>query len=323
MYKTPFTITPLILTTSTRIQEILGELKTSTLVKPPLKLRKENKIKTVHHSLAIEGNALTQEQVTALFEKKRVIGPEKDITEIQNALGLYDILERLDPMKEKELLKAHSLLMKGLIKTPGKYRSTNVGIMKGKSVGHIAPQAKMVPGLMKDLFEFLKTPDGLPLLIKACIFHYEFEFIHPFENGNGRMGRLWQQLILMKHSPIFQYLSVEGLIHKKQKQYYKVLEACDKSGDSTVFIEFSLDIIQEVLEGFIKDYRPKKITARDRIQSALETFVRREFSRKQYHEINKSISLPTASRDLASAVKEGLLVRIGDKALTRYKSVKE
>ncbi len=159
MYKPPFSITPEILALSIEIQDILGELKTSSLIKPSIKLRKENKIKTVHHSLAIEGNTLTEEQITALLEKKRVVGSKKQIQEVQNALMLYDDINILNPFSEKDLLKSHGMLMQGLVESSGRYRSTNVGIIKGNKVGHVAPQAKGVSGHMKDLFSFIKTKD--------------------------------------------------------------------------------------------------------------------------------------------------------------------
>jgi Fic family protein len=318
MKNPPFELTLKILKLCSDIQEIIGEFKTTSHSKPSVKLRKENKIKTVHHSLAIEGNTLTESQVTALLENKRVSGPKKQIQEVVNALELYDQISSLDPLKEKDLLKAHSILMRDLIERPGKYRQSNVGIMKGKTISHIAPQAKMVPALMKSLFAFLKGNKEIPMLIKACVFHYELEFIHPFEDGNGRMGRLWQQSILMKHSSILEYVSVETLIHKRQKDYDKTLEACDKAGNSTQFIEFCLELILESLNSLQNIYRPQKITGPERVAAALNS-LKNGFSRKDYLDFHKDISTATGSRDLADAVKEGILKRIGDKALAIYK----
>lgn len=318
MKNPPFELTLKILKLSSDIQEIIGEFKATSHSKPSVKLRKENKIKTVHHSLAIEGNTLTEEQVTALLENKRVFGPKKQIQEVVNALELYEKISTIDPLKESDLLKAHSILMKDLIEKPGKYRLTNVGIIKGKKISHVAPQAKIVPELMKGLFSFLKGNKDIPMLIKACVFHYELEFIHPFEDGNGRMGRLWQQSILMKHSEILEYVSVETLIHKKQKDYYNTLEKCDKAGTSTLFVEFCLELILESLRTFQNEYRPQKITGSGRIESALEA-LGDGFSRKDYLQFHKEISTATASRDLADAVKDGILKRIGDKAMATYK----
>lgn len=323
MHNPPFKLTPKILNLVSEIQETLGELKSTILIKPSVKLRKENKIKTVRHSLAIEGNVLSEDQITALVDKRKVIGPKKQIQEVVNALSLYESLNELGPFNGRDLLKAHALLMKNLGIEEGKYRSRNVGILKGSKIGHVAPQAKIVPELMKNLFGFLKTKNDIPNLIKGCIFHYELEFIHPFEDGNGRMGRLWQQLILMKHSPIFEFVSVETLIHQKQETYYKVLEACDKAGDSTLFIEFSLEIIREALNEFKEKFRPAKATGKTRITAALEHFGKAEFTRKDYLNFHKNISSATASRDLAEAFEDGLVHRKGEKALAVYKGIKK
>lgn len=319
MDKPPFSISPKILHLTSQIQEIVGELKPHSLVKPSVKLRKENKIKTIHHSLAIEGNSLTEEQVTALVENKRVLGPKVQVDEVVNAISLYENLSAFNPAHEKDLMKAHARLLKGLVKNPGKYRSGAVGIFKGTKVSHVAPPAKQVPSLMKDLFIFLNKNKETPWLIKACVFHYELEFIHPFEDGNGRMGRLWQQLLLMKQSPVFEFNSVETLIHKKQSQYYKVLEQCDLSGESTAFIEFSLELILASLEGFRDSFQPLKAKASDRIQAALDHFGAKEFTRKDYIQLHKGVSTATASRDIANAVQDGLLKKEGDKALASYK----
>jgi Fic family protein len=319
MYKPPFQITPKILKLVAQIHEIIGELKGHEMTKPSVKLRRENKIKTVHHSLAIEGNSLTEEQVTAILENRRVLGPQKQIVEVRNAVELYDRVSSLDAFKEKDLLKAHQILMKDLVPSAGKFRSGQVGVFKGSKVSHMAPPVKQVPKLVKDLFDFLKKDAETSLLIKACVFHYELEFIHPFEDGNGRMGRLWQQLILMKHASLFEYVPVETLIHKKQALYYKVLEACDKSGDSTAFIEFSLEMIFLSLQDFQNIYRPTKASGGDRVMAALAHFSTKSFSRKDYMNFHKGISTATASRDLNSAVEEGLLKKDGEKSLTKYR----
>lgn len=320
MEKPPFQITASVLNLASSIQEIVGELKVHSLTRPSIKLRKENKIRTIHHSLAIEGNSLSEEQITAILENKRVHGSKTQILEVKNALTLYDDLSSYNPTNEKDLLRAHRVLMTGLVDKPGRYRSKQVGVFNGVKVAHMAPSAKLVPSLMTHLFDFLKKDKEIPWLLKACVFHYELEFIHPFEDGNGRMGRLWQQLLLMKHSPIFEYISAESLIHKRQKDYYRVLEQCDKKGESTLFIEFSLENILQSLKEFRKDFRPTKATGNDRIQYALEYFGKQSFSRKDYMELHKGISTASASRDLALAVSQGLLKKTGDKALAVYSS---
>lgn len=319
MYKPPFQINSQILRDVSQIQELLGEMKSFSLVKPSIKLRKENKIRTIHHSLAIEGNTLTTDQISALLERKRVMGPKNQIHEVMNALELYDRISEFNPLKEKDFLKAHNVLMRGLVKNVGKYRSGNVGVFKGTKISHVAPSARQVPNLMSDLFVFLNKDKDTHSLIKACVFHYELEFIHPFEDGNGRMGRLWQQLLLMKHAPLFEFVPVETLVHAQQKKYYKTLEKCDMEGESTAFIEFSLGLILESLKNFLDIYRPARPQKSDRIGFALEEFGDIEFSRQDYLRLHKDISTATASRDLALAVKEKILKKVGDKALARYR----
>jgi Fic family protein len=319
MNKPPYSITSRILNLTGEIHEAIGELKNLAVSKPSIKLRKENKIKTIHHSLAIEGNTLTEKQITAILDNKRVLGPERQILEVKNALAAYDRLSELDPVKEKDLLKAHKLLMKGLVKKSGCYRSSQVGIFKGTKVSHVAPQAKQVPELMGKLFHFLKDREA-SWMIKACVFHYELEFIHPFEDGNGRMGRLWQQLLLMKYSKIFEYISTETITHKKQKAYYSVLEKCDRSGDSTLFIEFSLQGILESLNEFKTGHAISKPRASDRIKFALDHFKNSSFSRKDYLSLFPEISTATASRDLALATESGFLVKTGDRVKSVYRA---
>ncbi len=319
MHKPPFQITAKILALSSQIQELIGELKNYAQVKPSVKLRRENKIRTIHYSLAIEGNLLSEEQITALLENKRILGPKNQILEVMNALELYESLIKFNPAKENDLLKAHGILLKGLVKKAGVYRSTAVGVFKGAKVSHMAPSAKQVPKLMGDLFSFLNKDKETPWLIKACVFHYELEFIHPFEDGNGRMGRLWQQLLLMRQSPFFEFTSVETLIHKKQLRYYKILEQCDSKGDSTTFVEFSLELILKSLKEFKQKYRPSKPKASDRIEFAIEKFDAEEFSRKDYLQLHQGLSTATASRDLAEATSKGLLKKKGDKILAVYK----
>lgn len=300
----------------TAISEKLGEINASYLYKPATELRKKNRIKTIQSSLEIEGNTLTEEQITALLENKRIIAPQKDIVEVQNAIKVYEQLNQFNPYQLKALEKAHSVLMNGLIDHPGKLRTTNVGIVKGSKVEHIAPGGAMVKGLMKDLFEYLKKDTDL-ILIKSCVFHYEFEFIHPFIDGNGRMGRLWQTLILMQKYPVFEYLPVESLIKQKQTEYYNKLSESDKKGHSTPFIEFMLEIILESLTGLLQSQSVILHTT-DRIDLFKEKIGKIKFTRKDYMQLFKNISAPTASRDLKWAVNEGILTKFGELRLTEY-----
>lgn len=259
---------------------------------------------------------MTEEQITAILENKRVVGPEKDILEVLNALEVYKNINKLKPYDEKDFLNAHKLLLQKLIQNPGKYRNQGVGIVKGSKVEHIAPPFEKVPYLMKDLFKYLKDKSELSL-IKSCVFHYEMEFIHPFLDGNGRMGRLWQTLILMQDYPFFEFLPFETLISKNQEEYYKALSQADKEGKSTKFIEYMLRIIDNSLAELLEN-SSKKLSDEDRIQIFLEQN-NNEFTRKDYLNYFKEISSATASRDLKNAVENNLIVKNGDKKTTTYR----
>ena len=314
--KPPYEITPKILKLITSISEKIGEVKANFLNKPSPKLRKQNRIKTIHSSLKIEGNTLTEEQITALLENKRVIGPKKDVAEVLNAIEIYEHLEQYNPTNEESFWKAHQNLMKGLINDAGKYRRQSVGIVKGSKVEHLAPPFENVPFLMKDLFEYLKKSDEIQL-IKSCVFHYEMEFIHPFLDGNGRMGRLWQTLILMEKYPVFEFLPFETLISNDQDKYYKALAESDKSGQSTKFIEYMLNVIDISISELLK-FNNRTFNEKDR----LEYFVslnKSEFTRKDYMDIFKDISSATASRDLKKGAELNLFEKIGEKNKTIYR----
>jgi len=301
------------------ISEKIGEINAAHLYKPTTELRKKNRIKTIKFSLEIEGNTLSEEQITALLENKRVIAPKKDILEVQNAIKVYEQLHKYDPFQLTDLNKAHSVLMNGLIENAGKLRTKNVGVVKGSKVQHLAPNGSMVKGLLNDLFDYLKKDKDLPL-IKSCVFHYEFEFIHPYMDGNGRMGRLWQTLILMQQYPVFEFLPIEHLIKEKQVEYYAKLSEADKKGHSTPFVEFMLEIIIEALEELLQSQN-KTLYTNDRIQLFKERVGKKDFSRKDYLLNFKNISAPTASRDLKWAVEQNILKKIGDQRLTKYKFV--
>src|SRR5665647_567498 len=314
--KPPYQITHSILLRTASISEKIGAIKSYFLERPSPLLRKQNKIKTIHSSLKIEGNTLTQEQITAIIENKQVIGPQKDINEVLNAVKVYDRLSLFDPYSSKSFLSAHKLLLDGLIENPGKYRNQNVGIFQGSRVAHIAPPSENVPLLMKDLFSFLKSKDEMTL-IKSCVFHYETEFIHPFLDGNGRMGRLWQTVILMKEYPVFEYLPFETLISHTQNEYYDVLSKCDNKGDSTEFIEYMLSIINSSLSELLS-LNNRLVTDIERIDYFI-SLGKSEFSRKDYMNVFRNLSSSTASRDLKKGVDLNLFSRIGDKNKTLYR----
>jgi len=314
--KPPYLLTSEIVKFISSISEKIGEVNATYLIKTNPTLRKQNQIKTIHSSLSIEGNTLTEEQITAILENKRVIGPEKDILEVLNALEVYKNINKLRPTNENDFLNAHKLLLQKLILNPGKYRNQSVGIVKDSKVEHIAPPFENVPYLMKDLFEYLKDKSELTL-IKSCVFHYEMEFIHPFLDGNGRMGRLWQTLILIQDYPIFEFLPFETLIAKNQEEYYKALAKADKEGKSTKFIEYMLKIIDQSLSELLEN-SVKKLSEDNRIEIFLE-FNNQAFSRKDYMSYFKDISSATASRDLKNAVQNQLIVKNGDKKTTTYR----
>jgi len=313
--KPPYEITPKILKLISSISEKIGEVNANYLSKQSPQLRKQNRIKTIHSSLQIEGNTLTEEQITALIENKRVIGPEKDVLEVLNAIKVYEKLEEYEFSSDKSFLKAHLQLMNGLIESAGKYRKQGVGIVKGTNVEHIAPPYENVPHLMKDLFEYLKDSDELTL-IKSCVFHYEMEFIHPFLDGNGRMGRLWQTLILMAEYPVFEFLPFETLISKTQDEYYKSLALSDKSGKSTIFIEYMLGVIEKSLETLL-NYNNRILKDIDRLEYFLKLGIK-EFNRKDYMNIFKNLSTATASRDLKKGMEMNVFESVGEFNKTKY-----
>jgi len=241
-YSPPFTITPAILSLVAEIAGEVGRLGAVTDSGSVPKLRRENRIRSIHASLAIENNTLSLDQVTAVISGKRVLGQPREIQEVKNAFAAYEVMSSWKPSAVKDLLAAHRLMLQAIEDHAGKFRTRAVGIAQGKRIVHLAPPADRIPGLMKDLLGWLKRTDAHPL-IASCVFHYELEFIHPFTDGNGRMGRLWQTLILSQWNPLFAYLPVESVIRDRQAEYYRVLAACDKAGNSTAFIQFMLDAL--------------------------------------------------------------------------------
>ena len=259
----------------------------------PLKLRRANKIKTIQSSLAIEGNTLSVKQVTDILDGKRVIAPLREIQEVKNAIAAYDLFDELDPYSSKDLLKAHKVMMSALIDEPGKFRSGSVGVFDGKRALHIAPPAEFVPVQIKDLFKWLKSaPDHL--LIKSCVFHYEFEFIHPFADGNGRLGRLWQSLILTKLHPLFQHLPVETMVHDKQMDYYRAINASSAANDSGIFADFML---AEILNA-LKQHTAEEVAGSD--NPVLDFILRHPGSRA--NQISEALNIPlrTIQRELSN-----------------------
>ncbi len=246
-YKPPYEINSNIIDLISKISLNIGKLEALKNKTSLVRLRKINQIKTITGTLQIEGNTLDEERITALLEGKRVLGKVDEIAEANGAIALYKMLDDLNYKEEKELLKSHKILMQELLKNAGKYRTSDVGIGGKDGVVHIAPPNSHVPKLMNDLFLWLNTTKDHPLVI-SCVFHYEFEFIHPFVDGNGRMGRFWQSLILYNWNKYFSIIPIESIIRDKQEEYYKILEICGNEAQSTAFIEFVLQAILEAID---------------------------------------------------------------------------
>jgi Fic family protein len=242
-YSSPFMITPVIVDLVERIGECLGRISVSSAHPPSVpRLRREARIQSIQASLNIEGNTLNLEQVTAVLNGKRVLGTPREVQEVQNALAAYELLEELAPGSRSDLCRAHGVLMHGLVDQPGTLRQGSVGIRRGQDVVHIAPPAERVPFLLEDLLAWLGRTEVNPL-IAGSVFHYEFEFIHPFMDGNGRLGRLWQTLILSRWKPVFLMIPIESVIRDRQADYYTALRQGDETGSATPFVEFLLKAI--------------------------------------------------------------------------------
>jgi len=245
-YAPPLTLNPALLNRVAAIAEALGRWSARQDAWPSPRLRRENRIQTIQASLAIEQNSLSLEQVGALFDGQRVLGPARDIQEVRNAIAAYDALPRWDPSNPRHLLEAHGLMLAGLIDTPGRFRQGGVGIYRGDQLVHMAPPAGRVPALVGDLLAWLATSDWHPLLA-SCVAHYELEFIHPFADGKGRLGRLWQTLILSRWNPLFAWLPIEEVIRSRQQGYYESLGRADQQGDLQPFVAYQLEAIQDAL----------------------------------------------------------------------------
>lgn len=313
-YKPPFEITAKAINLISEISEKIGIITALSDNPFHVELRKKNRIQTIHSSLAIEQNTLSIEQITAIIEGRRVLGAPNEIQEVKNAVQAYDLLLELNPYEAKDLLKAHELMMNDLVERNGKYRSGSVGIFDGGDVVHVAPPADRVPFLMDDLFAWLKNSGEHPL-IKSCVFHYEFEFIHPFQDGNGRMGRFWQSVILKEWKPVFAWIPVETLVKEHQAEYYAALASSDKNSDSTAFIDFMLEIISQEIDKLIENQNgvtvkvTAKVTANQ--QKILSEIKENPFITQS--ELSKKIGI--AEKNIKANMKkmqeQGLIRRVG------------
>ena len=313
-YEPPFKITSQIIDLISQISEAVGEINSLENSPRHLELRKENRIKTIHSSLAIENNSLSLEQITAIVEGKRVLGSPNEIQEVKNALQAYELLLTLNPYEEKDLLKAHKLMMADLVERNGKYRKDGVGIFDGNQVVHLAPPADRVPFLMSDLFEWLKNSDVHPL-IKSCFFHYEFEFIHPFQDGNGRMGRLWQTVILKEWKSVFAWLPIETLIKENQVEYYNALNSSDSDANSTNFTVFMLQTILRTIKEIIET--EKKITLKITVKitanqkKILEAIKQNPFVTQEELSSIVGIAKLNINKNMKKLQEQGIIERVG------------
>lgn len=242
--KPPFEITNQIISDVAEIAELMGKFSVTNQLSTNPTLRRGNRIRTIHGSLAIEQNTLSLEQVTAVLDGKQVLAPPKDIAEVKNAYEIYERLDQLDPYSVDDLLTAHGILTRGLVEESGQFRSRPVGVVDSQgNILHFGTLPQYVPDLVMELLEWVKTSQ-VHMLIRSCVFHYELELIHPFADGNGRVGRLWHTLLLSRWNPVFAWLPVESIIHDRQQEYYAAINASNDAGESTVFIEFMLSAIK-------------------------------------------------------------------------------
>lgn len=302
-YRPPYTITPSIISLVAEISEKLGRLSAIEDQASSVRLRRINRIRIIQGSLAIEGNTLSEEQITAVLEGTPVIAPPSEVQEARNAILAYDSLSRWRAASQKDLLTAHQTLMQGMIDDAGQYRRSGVGVMQGRDVIHMAPPADRVEGLMIDLLGWLRKSEEHPL-ISSSVFHYEFEFIHPFSDGNGRMGRLWQTLILSRWKAIFAYLPVESMVHSHQADYYKALEQSTLHTDCAPFIEFVLSMIFKACHDLTPQVTPQATPQ----VTLLISHIKGEMTRE---ELMRALSLKDAKNFrqhyLLPALSEGLI----------------
>ena len=322
--KPPFEITEAALSDVMEISELVGKISsTQNLSTSPI-LRHQNRIRTIYSSLAIEQNTLSLEQVTAVLSGKRVLAPPKDIAEVKNAYEIYDHLAELNPYSIDDLLLAHRTMMQGLVHEAGEFRSRPVGVVDNQgNVLHFGTLPQYVPYLMEELVQWTES-SPFPLLIKSCVFHYEFEVIHPFADGNGRIGRLWHTLLLSKWNPLFAWLPIESIIHDHQVEYYAAINQSNAQGEGTAFIEFMLGIIKEALQEAIDEQPAEKPSMQSKEELRWEKIADflRTNSTIQNSDVQNflDVSSATASRILNALTKEGKLIKVRNGRYWAYKA---
>lgn len=324
--KPPFEITNQIIDYVAEIAELVGKLTSTNQLSANPTLRRSNRIRTIHGSLAIEQNTLSLEQVTAVLNGKHVLAPPKDIAEVKNAYEVYERLDELNPYSVEDLLTAHRIMTQGLVNEAGMFRTRPVGIVDNEGhILHFGTLPQYVPDLVMELLDWVKNSD-IHILIRSCVFHYELELIHPFADGNGRIGRLWHTLLLSKWNPVFAWLPVESIIHDRQQEYYKAINASNEAGESTVFIEFMLSAIKASLIEAIRtsdemsDEKMDKATLRwNKIETYLKShdYIMNADVRKLC-----GVSAATANRILAALVAKNQLEKYRMRGHWVYKQVK-
>lgn len=321
--KPPFEITEAALSDVMAIGELVGKISSTPQLSSSPILRRANRIKTIYSSLAIEQNTLSLEQVTAVLSGKRVLAPPKDIAEVKNAYEVYDHLAELNPYSMDDLLFAHRIMMQGLVREAGEFRSRPVGVVDSKgNVLHFGTLPQYVPSLMEELIQWTES-SPLPILIKSCVFHYEFEVIHPFADGNGRIGWLWHTLLLSQWNPLFAWLPIESIIHDHQPEYYAAINQSNAEGEGTAFIEFMLGVIKESLEEAVEerpDALPVLQNKKETRWTKIESFLRKN-AYIQNADVQQllDVSPATASRILAALTKEEKLMQIRNGRYWTYK----
>ena len=312
--KPPFEITTAILDEIAEIAELVGHVNASLGLSTNPTLRRTNRIRTIYSSLAIEQNTLSLEQVTAVLSGKRVIAPPKDIAEVKNAYEIYEMMESLDPYSVDDLLNAHGVMTRDLVEEPGCFRSRPVGVVdKQGNVLHFGTLPDYVPGLVMELLDWVRNSD-FHMLIKSCVFHYELELIHPFADGNGRIGRLWHTLLLTQWKPMFAWLPVESIIHDRQDEYYQAINRSNNEAESTAVIEFMLSAIKEALLEAVQVGNTENMSTEEQRWCQIERFLKKNgiITNADVREM-LGVSAATANRILAKMAEEGRIqkIRIG------------
>lgn len=317
MYTPSFTISSKAVNIIAEISVLIERYDINVELNENLMLRKVNRIKTIHSSLAIEGNNLSESEVIDIVNGKEVIAPLKEIQEVKNAINTYNLYETFNPFSVEDLLKAHCSMMQLLSNDAGRFRKGGVGVFEGENLIHMAPPADRVPYLIKELFEWLEKSED-HILIKSSVFHYEFEFIHPFSDGNGRIGRLWQSLILGKLHPLFEYLPIENMIYKNQQTYYNAIAKSSAINDSGVFIDFML---QEILNSLKNRYNitPETNEIEDKILDIISSDI--YITAKKISEL-LSISQRQVERVISDLKLRGVIERVGARKNGYWKIIK-